>query len=67
MGARRLSPLTVLPRRELMLAAAATMVTALVAFAGVHKLGTTGLLVPFAVVLAVILLMRPLAALSLVL
>ena len=55
MVARRLS-LRALPGRELLLAAGAAGVTALVAFAGMHKLGTAGLLVPLVVVLAAILL-----------
>jgi O-antigen ligase len=67
MGARRLPALTAIPRRELTLAAGATMLTALLAFAGGHKLGTTGLFVPAVLVLVVILLMRPLVAVSLVL
>ncbi len=51
---------------ELPAAAAAAAATALLAFAGVHKLGTAGLLVPVALVLAVIMLSRPLAAVTLV-
>ena len=65
MGARRL-PLTPLPRRELALAAVASLTTALVAYASVHKLGSVGLLVPLAVVLGLTLLARPLLAVSLV-
>jgi O-Antigen ligase len=63
--ARRLL-LTAPSRRELMLAAGAAGVTALIALAGTHKLGSEGLLVPIALVLAAILLARPLAALTLV-
>ncbi len=51
---------------ELIATAVAAGITALVAFAGIHKLGTAGLLVPVAVVLACILLLRPLATLTLV-
>jgi O-Antigen ligase len=65
MGARRLA-LTALPRRELVLAAVASLATALVAYEGMHKLGTVGLLVPLAVLLALTLLARPLLAVSLV-
>ncbi|MCW3019035.1 MAG: hypothetical protein JWN10_1343, partial [Solirubrobacterales bacterium] len=65
MGARRL-PLTALPRRELALAAVAALATALVAYAGMHKLGSAGLLVPLAVLLGLMLLARPLLAVSLV-
>ena len=65
MGARRL-PLTALPRRELALAAAAGLTTALIAYAGAHKFGTVGLLVPLVVLLALTLLARPLLAVSLV-
>ncbi len=63
--ARRL-PLGALPRRELLLGALAGAATALIALAGVHKLGTAGLLAPLAVVLAAILLARPVAAVTLV-
>jgi O-Antigen ligase len=52
--------------RELGATALAAGITALLAFAGIHKLGTVGLLVPVAVVLACILLARPLAAVTLV-
>jgi O-antigen ligase len=65
MGARRL-PLTALPRRELALAAAAALTTALVAYAGAHKFGTVGLFVPLVVLLALALLARPVLAVSLV-
>jgi O-antigen ligase len=63
--ARRL-PLTALPRRELVLSALAAGATALIALAGVHLLGTAGLVAPLAVVLAAILLARPVAAVTLV-
>jgi hypothetical protein len=65
MLARRL-PLTAIPRHELLLAAGAAGATALIALAGAHKLGTAGLLAPLAVVLAAILLARPVAAVTLV-
>lgn len=65
MGARRL-PLTALPRRELAVAAVAALSTALVAYAGSHKFGTVGLLLPLIVLLALTLLARPLVAVSLV-
>jgi hypothetical protein len=53
-------------RGELVVTAVAAGLTALLAFAGVHRLGTVGLIVPLAVVLACILLSRPLAAVTLV-
>jgi hypothetical protein len=65
MGARRL-PLTALPRRELLAAALAALATALLAYAGAHKFGTPGLLVPLVVLAALALLSRPLVAVSLV-
>ncbi len=55
-----------LPRRELLLCVAASGATALIALAGVHKAGTAGLLTPLALVVVVILLMRPLLAVTLV-
>jgi O-antigen ligase len=64
-GARQL-PLTALARRELALSALAAAATAVFALAGMHKLGTAGVLAPLVVVLGVILLMRPLVAVSLV-
>lgn len=65
MGARRLRAAA--PNGgELLLTAAAAGLVALLALAGIHKLGTAGLLVPVAVVLACILLSRPLWALTLV-
>jgi O-Antigen ligase len=51
---------------ELIATAVAAGLTALLAFAGVHKLGTVGLLVPLAVVLGCIMLSRPLVAVTLV-
>jgi O-Antigen ligase len=63
--ARRLR-LPALDGGELLLAAALGVLTALVAFAGVHKLGTTGLFVPLMLVLGGIMLSRPLAAVTLV-
>jgi O-Antigen ligase len=63
--ARRL-PLTAPTRSELMLGAGAGAATALIALAGVHKLGTEGLVAPLALVAALILLARPLAAIALV-
>jgi O-antigen ligase len=65
MGTRRLA-LTPLPRRELVTAGAAAAATALIAYAGVDKLGLAGLLAPLAVLLGVILILRPLLAVSLV-
>ncbi len=65
MGARRLR-VAAPDGRELLLTAVAAGLTALLAFAGIHKLGTPGLLVPVAVVLACILLSRPLWAVTLV-
>ena len=62
----RCLPLTAPPRRELLLGALAAGATALIALAGVHKLGTPGLLAPLAVVLAAILLARPVFAVTLV-
>lgn len=50
---------------ELIATAVAAGVTAVLAFAGIHKLGTVGLLVPVAVVLGCILLLRPLLAVTL--
>lgn len=47
--------------REPLIAAAAALATAVLAFAGAHKLGSTGLIVPLAVVLAVIVMRRPVA------
>jgi O-antigen ligase len=55
-----------LPRGELLLCVSAAGATALVALAGVHAAGTAGLLTPLAIVLAVILLLRPLLAVALV-
>jgi O-antigen ligase len=64
MGTRRLrAPAS---SGELALAALAAGITALLTFAGVHKLGTIGVLVPVAVVLVCILLLRPLLAVTLV-
>jgi O-Antigen ligase len=65
MGARRLRAGT-LGDGQPILVAAATGLTALLAFAGVHRLGTAGALVPLAVVLGCILLSRPLWAVTLV-
>ena len=64
MLARRLS-LTALSRRELLAAALASGATALIAFAGAHKLGVAGLFVPAAIVCALILLARPVVAVTL--
>ncbi len=52
--------------RDLIATAVAAGLTGLLAFAGVHKLGTAGLLVPVAVVLACVLLLRPLLTVTLV-
>ncbi|MGH2853391.1 MAG: O-antigen ligase family protein [Solirubrobacteraceae bacterium] len=65
MGAQRLRA-AVPSGGELLATAVAAGVTALLAFAGVHKLGTAGLLVPVAAVLAYILLSQPRAAVTLV-
>jgi O-antigen ligase/polysaccharide polymerase Wzy-like membrane protein len=65
MGARRLRAAAP-DGGELIVTAVAAGITALLAFAGIHKLGTVGLLVPAAVVLACILLLRPLLAVALV-
>jgi O-antigen ligase len=65
MLSRRLG-LVGLPRRELMLCVGASGATALIALAGAHKAGTAGLLVPAALVLVVILLLRPVLAVGLV-
>jgi hypothetical protein len=51
---------------EVLLAVVLAALTALLAFAGIHKLGTTGLFVPLMLALAVVMLMRPLAAVTLV-
>ncbi|HVR06244.1 MAG TPA: O-antigen ligase family protein [Solirubrobacteraceae bacterium] len=51
-------------RAEALLAAAAFAITALLAFVGVHKLGTAGVLVPLVAVVAAIFLTRPVAAVS---
>jgi O-antigen ligase len=64
MAARRFR-LRTLAQRDLLLAAVAAAVTALLAFAGAHKLGTAGLLLPLAVVLVVILVRRPLVMVAL--
>jgi O-Antigen ligase len=63
--ARRLR-LPALGGGEALLAAALAALTALIAFAGVHELGTTGLFLPLLLVLAGIMLSRPLAAITLV-
>jgi O-antigen ligase len=65
MVARRLR-LGVLDRSESLLAVAAMAITALLALAGFHKLGSAGLLAPLAVVAVVVLLTRPLLAVCLV-
>jgi O-antigen ligase len=51
---------------ELAIAALATLGTSLLALAATHKLGMKGLLVPLVVVLALILLYRPVASMALV-
>lgn len=65
MVARRLR-LAALDRSESLFAAAALAATALLALAGIHKLGAAGLLAPLAIVALVILLTRPLLAVCLV-
>ncbi len=52
--------------RELLIAAALATATALVAFAGIHELGTAGLLVPLGLVLLLVMLGRPLVMLTFV-
>jgi O-antigen ligase len=64
MVARRL-PLPAATGRDLRIAAAALLITALLALGGVHKLGTAGLLIPLGLVVVVILLSRPLLAVTL--
>lgn len=63
----RRPPLTVLSRRELLLGVMVAGVTAIIAFAGIYKLGTVGIFSPLVVMLAVILLVRPVAAVAFVL
>ncbi|HUN77929.1 MAG TPA: O-antigen ligase family protein [Solirubrobacteraceae bacterium] len=65
MGARQLRA-SVPGIRELGAAAAAAALTALLGYAGVHKLGAAGLLVPVALVLVCILVLRPLFTVALV-
>jgi hypothetical protein len=65
MGARPLRFPT-LDRGESMLALAAIALTALLALAGVHKLGLAGLLVPLAMAVLAVLLMHPRATVCLV-
>src|SRR5262249_205657 len=62
-SARRLR--TTASSRDLAVTASVSTITALLAFAGVHKFGTVGVLLPVAVVLACILLLRPLLAVPL--
>jgi O-Antigen ligase len=57
--------LRTLAQRDLAIAAVAAGLTALLAFAGAHKLGTPGLLLPLAVVVVVILVRRPVLMVSL--
>lgn len=49
---------------ELVLAGALAALTAIVAFAGIHKLGFAGLLAPLGIALLVVMLRRPLVMLS---
>jgi hypothetical protein len=65
MGTRRLR-LPALSSRELLISGLAAAATALLAYAGMRKLGTAGLLVPLGAVVATILLLRPLVSVSLV-
>jgi O-Antigen ligase len=51
---------------ELMVAAALAVATTLLAFAGIHKLGTPGLLLPLGVVLLAAMLRRPIVVLGFV-
>jgi len=64
MLARRLR-LGALERNESLFAVTALAVTALLALAGIHKLGAAGLLAPVAIAVLVILLARPLLAVCL--
>jgi O-antigen ligase len=57
--------LRTLADRDLFIAAIAAGVTLLLAYAGVHKLGMMGLLVPLAAVLVIILVYRPVAMVTL--
>src|ERR1700744_1923736 len=52
-------------RRELLIAAAWSLGTALLAYIGARKLGTNGLLVPLRLVLLIPLMRRPLAMVTL--
>jgi hypothetical protein len=52
-------------QREVLVAAAAAAGTMLLAFAGAHKFGTAGLALPLVIVLAVILLRRPVVMVTL--
>jgi O-antigen ligase len=57
--------LRTLAQRELFIAAVAAAGTMLLAYAGAHKLGTAGLALPFAVIVLVILMRRPVLMVSL--
>ncbi len=57
--------LRTLAQRELFIAALAAAGTMLLAYAGAHKFGTAGLALPFAVIVVVILIRRPVAMVSL--
>jgi len=65
MGSRRLLP-GALTARYLLLSGMLAAGVALVAYAAMAKLGTAGILAPLAIALAVMLLLRPVAAVSLV-
>jgi hypothetical protein len=65
MLAQRL-PAMAVSRRELTLCTLASAATGLIALAGIRVLGTVGLIAPLAVVLTVILLTRPVLAVTLV-
>lgn len=58
--------LSAVERSESLLAVAALLATALLALAGIHKLGTPGLLAPLAIAALIVLLTRPLLAVGLV-
>jgi len=58
--------LRTLAQRELFIATVAAGATALLSYAGAHKFGTAGLALPLAVVVAVILMRRPVVMVSLV-
>ncbi len=58
--------LRTLAQRDLWIATAAAAATALLAYAGTHKLGTAGLALPLAVVMLIILMRKPVVMVALV-